>query len=571
MNGTTTPQIEPLVTVIVVTYNSGADVEACLTSLQRATPPESYEVFVVDNASSDGSAELAEAWAASVEGRIPVTVIRNGTNVGYAAANNQAAAQARGRLLALVNPDAVLADGCLGTLVEHLIHANGVGAAAAVLTDPDGTPQAFARRDLSLGVVGWDLTEVGRRIDERFRGGRGRRHRRYVDELAALGEHPVAVDCPAAACVVLWRDLAGDRLFDERLPLFFNDADLFRRMRDRAYRCDVVPAAHATHGYGTSHRQVDDGRKRAEFVASLRRYAGKHFPLRFRVALTVLLLADAVSALLLYAVQRKRRLKAHALGTLGGLWLPGGAAPWLTPKPPVRRRLATGRTALGNAVRATLLAVGRRRRRRRLIRRIRWQAWLHRAPVEVDIARSADVGRDITLQLRRGRHSRIVIGHRASLGSGLWLRLWGGTLVVGDATEVRRGVALIVKGRLDIGAHCLVSRDAQVHADGVMVIGFGAAITERCTVVDTLHAFDDVPVMLFEKGLSQADVTFEPYSYIGAGTVVMPGVTIGRLAVVAAQSLVSRDVPPAMVAAGTPAQVVRPVGTVLSRLVSADR
>jgi N-acetylglucosaminyl-diphospho-decaprenol L-rhamnosyltransferase len=551
----------PLVSVLLVTYNSVNDLDACLSALQRQKLAGGYELVVVDNASSDGSAAAVEAWMTAVSPEFSVTFIRNETNVGYAEANNQAADTSRGRVLVLLNPDAVMDDGCLAALVDHLVDSVGTGVAAAVLRNPDGTTQEFARRDITVAGVVWDLTLLGRRMDHRWRRDRGRRRRRYSDEWPADG--PWDVDCPAAACVALWRELAGRQLFDERLPLFFNDAELFGRIRDRGYRCHIVPAATAVHGYGTSHRQIDVARKRAEFVASLRRYVSLRFAVRTSALVTLVLFADALTALVQGVRPGRKDARRHARGTLGGLWLPGGATPWLTRRPTLADRRRTTRARTGQAMRDLARSAGRWRRRRRLVRRIRWQSWLLKAPVEVTIDRSADIAADVRVELKRGRPAAVVIGARAVLNDGVLLRLWGGRLVVGHGALIRHGAVLTVKGLLAVEPRAVVSRDVQLHADGTMRIGFGVTVAERVTVVDTAHTYDDVPTQIFDKPVEQADVTLMPFCFVGANSTVNRGVTIGRSAVVGALSVVTRDVPARMLAAGSPARPVRPVSSIL--------
>ena len=554
----------PLVTVLLVTYNSADDLGACLSGVQRQNVRGGHELVVVDNASTDESAERVKAWATTVRDTLDVQVVCNATNVGYAAGNNQAAAMARGRVLVLLNPDASMEAGCLQALVDHLVANPGVGAASALLRNPDGTVQEFARRELTLGSVLWDLTEPGRRIDDRWRGGRGRRARRYADEFAALTDRPLVVDCPAAACVALWSELTAPRLFDEQLPLFFNDAELFARLRAKHYRCEIVPAAECIHGYGTSHRRIDTARKRAEFVAAMRRYSAGRFTLRWTTALTVLLLLDMVSCLALSLRPRNRRLRAVARGTMGGLWLPGGAQPWLSRPVPMRRRVTVLRSRMRGARHAMRRSIDRSRRRRAVARHIRREARLLRAPVDVHIARTADIATDVRIELRAHQRSRLVIEDGAVVSSGVLLRLWGGTLRVGAGVQVRHDATLIVKGMLDLEPRVIISRGAQLHADGSMRLGFGAAVAERATVVDTEHTFDDVPTVIFDKPVRQADVVIEPVAFVGTSSVVTAGVRIGAHAVVAALSVVTRDVPAYTIVAGAPARTIREVDAVLS-------
>lgn len=556
----------PLVTVLLVTYNSAADLDACLSGVQRQNVPGGHEVVVIDNASSDDSAERVKAWAETVSDTIDVQIVCNPTNVGYAAANNQAVELARGRVLLLLNPDAAMDDGCIQQLVAHLEANPGVGAASALLRNPDGSVQQFARRELTIASVFCDLTEAGRRIDERWRGGRGRRQRRYADEFDTLSDTPRAVDCPAAACVALWRELAQPQLFDERFPLFFNDGELFHRLRAKHYRCEVLPWVGCVHGYGTSHGSVNTARKRAEFVTSMRRYSEARRPMRWTAVVNILLVLDVFYCLLMSFTRRNRRLRAVARGTLGGLGLPGGAVPWLSRQPDLRQRLRMWRSRWRGARITAGRGRERNRHRRVVIRRIRHQARRVRASVDIDIARTAELPTDLRVELGRRQHSRLVIGEDAIISSGVLFVLRGGTLRIGAGAQVRHDATLTVRGELDLGDRAAVSRGAILHVDGLMRLGFGAAVAERVTMVDTHHAFDDVPTMIHEKPVTQADITLEPCAFVGASSVVTAGVTVGRSAVVAALSVVSKDVPPRTIVAGIPAKPIRELDRVLPPL-----
>ena len=157
--------------------------------------------------------------------------------------------------------------------------------------------------------------------------------RRYEDLFgAAPPREPVAVFCPAAACVMATRRDLEPAPLDEQFPLFFNDGDLCARLARAGLRVEIVPAATAAHGYGTSiarAQQADPARMRAEWVASLRRYARRWWPAPAYAVLTVALLADAVVGAALCLVRRADPREVR--GTLGGLGLPGGPPPLLTP------------------------------------------------------------------------------------------------------------------------------------------------------------------------------------------------------------------------------------------------
>lgn len=318
------PERQPI-SVLVVCYNHADEIAYCVDAalLQRG-PDIDVQVVVADNGSTDATRAVLSAYSDRI------TLLER-DNDGFAAGVNAAFDASTGDPVLLLNPDAVMDPGCLATLAVHLRENAGAGAAAAMLRDLDGTPQRFARRDPDLAAVAWCFTDVGRRVDER-RGERAARHRRYEDEWTAGLRRPLAVDCPAAACLLIRRELLEPRPLDPDFPLFFNDADLARRIRARGLTLDVVPAAGAAHGYGTSIRRAERLPIRAEWVVALRRYMRHDLGPLGRVALWGILVLDALTAGVRHALRRgDDATLSHFRGTLGGLGLPGGPPPWLTP------------------------------------------------------------------------------------------------------------------------------------------------------------------------------------------------------------------------------------------------
>jgi len=108
----------PRASLLMVTYGNLALTRLCLASVQRAAGSLPFEIVLVDNASPDGSLE----WLRPVEagGLLPLRVIANAHNAGFAAANNQAARAARGDVLVFLNNDTVVTPGWLEALVGHL-------------------------------------------------------------------------------------------------------------------------------------------------------------------------------------------------------------------------------------------------------------------------------------------------------------------------------------------------------------------------------------------------------------------------------------------------------------------
>jgi GT2 family glycosyltransferase len=122
----------PLISVIIVSWNARSYLEQCLTSLTSEMWRYPLEIIVVDNASTDGSPE-------SVENRFPnVRLVRNTSNLGFSKANNQGIAQSTGKYICFVNSDVKVLDGCITKLVDYMQAHPNVGMAGPSMLGPDG-------------------------------------------------------------------------------------------------------------------------------------------------------------------------------------------------------------------------------------------------------------------------------------------------------------------------------------------------------------------------------------------------------------------------------------------------
>lgn len=543
----------PTVSILVVTWNNEADIGACLTgALRQDDGRQQIEVIVVDNASTDRTVEVVESF-----GR--VRLLPQAENLGFAAGMNLAARAATGDFLLLLNPDCAMDAGCVTALWRALATRPGLGLAAARLRNTDGTPQAFARRWLTPSSVALTLTRAGQSIDRRFLHGRAGDARSYRTELTALAPdaEPLAVDCPAGACVMLWAVHAGRRLFDDRFPLFFNDGELALRLHHKGYRAEVIPSAGAVHGYGTSHRQLNRARRRAEFVASLRLFASATGTVRFSVFVWTALVVDALVSGLRWMVpigsaSRRKEAFANARGVLGGLGLPFGAQPWLAKVPGKKTRLRRSlRRVTGGPLELTRTGM-RRLRRRAFIVRLHLAAAIVGSRADLRLHRSVDVPWNVTFEIRPGARVVVEMGEKVHVQRGLILRLQGG-LHLGHHSQLRYGVNLNVKGSLHFEGRNVLGRGATIHADGVMRWEWGACCSEYVTVVDTSHPVDGSLVHMLDHPVTDGPVRIGAGAWLGAHATVVAGVVIGAGAVVGANAAATRDVPAGVVALGLPA------------------
>jgi GT2 family glycosyltransferase len=198
---------------------------------------------VVDNASTDGSAGVAEEFPHS-------RLIRNTANVGFGRAVNQAAAVARAPLLLLINPDCRLMPGAIAALRSVLDAEPSCAVVGPRILDPDGAVQGSARGDPDMltGLFGrtgalrvlLPFLPVSRRNV-------------VVEDAVRTPASSVVVDWLSGACVLVRRDaFAAAGGFDERFFLYWEDADLCRRLRNRGFDIRYVPGATAVHQVGRS-------------------------------------------------------------------------------------------------------------------------------------------------------------------------------------------------------------------------------------------------------------------------------------------------------------------------------
>lgn len=127
------------VSVLIVNWNGQNVLRNCLASVVADQEDVRFETIVVDNASSDGSAEIVPAEFPQV------TLIRNADNRGFAAANNQAAARATGRYLLFLNNDTIVPPGAIGRLARYLDEHSEAAAVGPKLIGANGQPQRSGR------------------------------------------------------------------------------------------------------------------------------------------------------------------------------------------------------------------------------------------------------------------------------------------------------------------------------------------------------------------------------------------------------------------------------------------
>jgi GT2 family glycosyltransferase len=240
------------ITGIVVSYNTRDLLRECLQSFldECARLPDGVgaEVLVVDNASTDGSAEMVEREFS--HSAVPVRLLPSAVNLGFAAANNLALEQARGRYLVLLNSDAFLRPGALASAVEHMDASPETGFGGARLVGRDGSWQPSGRRFHSVWRDALILTGLSARFP---------RSRIFGAPDRTWANQDIAADVdwvPGAFFIMRREALAKIGLFDQRFFLYYEEVDLCRRVKAAGFRVSYWPDVVVTHIGGESGRQL---------------------------------------------------------------------------------------------------------------------------------------------------------------------------------------------------------------------------------------------------------------------------------------------------------------------------
>jgi GT2 family glycosyltransferase/peptidoglycan/xylan/chitin deacetylase (PgdA/CDA1 family) len=236
----TSPAIVPTVSVIIVSWNAKKYLSECLSSLTADVCCYPMEIIVVDNASSDGSAE-------AVQKDFPhVKLIRNSANLGFGAANNIGIAASSGNYLCLVNSDVKVLPNCISRLVNYCEKQSGVGMVGPRLTGRDGKLQRSCRGFPDL----WNMLSRAAALDTLF-------PKLKMFTGYSLTHWPQEAIRPVdilTGCFWLVRRQALNQVgpLDASFFMYGEDMDWCKRFWSHGWQVVFVPDAEAIHYGGAS-------------------------------------------------------------------------------------------------------------------------------------------------------------------------------------------------------------------------------------------------------------------------------------------------------------------------------
>lgn len=240
--GASTPDIS----VIIVNYNVKEYLSNLLKSLEKASHHIQLEVFVVDNASKDGSREM-------IPNAFPgINYIYNEENVGFGKANNQAIALAKGKYTLIINPDTLVGEDTLQVLYDYMEAHSECAAAGCKILNPDGTFAPESRRSVptirsaASKVLGLNsLFPKSKFFAEYYLG--------WLEEDEEC-EVPVLSGSFMFFKTKVLKELNG---FDERFFMYGEDIDLCYRTAKKGYSIRYIPSTSIIHYKGESTKKGD--------------------------------------------------------------------------------------------------------------------------------------------------------------------------------------------------------------------------------------------------------------------------------------------------------------------------
>ncbi len=235
--------------IVIVNYNGGNIIRECLSSVFSKVKNIDFEVIVSDNGSTDGSVE-------TIKNEFPgIIIVKNGNNIGFAAANNEAVKSAHGEYVLLLNPDTLVLDKNISKLVEFMDKNSQAGACGPQILNSDMTMQRQCKR-------GWPTF----RNSFFYYSGlwkffpNSRKWKKITGGYFCL-EKPDDQICEVdqlsgAALLVrrdIWKKLAG---MDEKYIMYWDDTDLCFRIKSLGYKIFYVPQSKIMHYGGVGGAQL---------------------------------------------------------------------------------------------------------------------------------------------------------------------------------------------------------------------------------------------------------------------------------------------------------------------------
>lgn len=230
--------------ILIVNWNVKDLVCQAVASVLANPPGCAYEIIVVDNASTDGSAEALAA-------KFPqITLIRSPQNAGFAAGNNLGLRRVAGQYILCLNPDTEMHAGTLDFIVEAFERDPELGALGVKLLNTNGTLQPSCKSFPGADTILWNAAA----LDVLF-------PRSGIFGKYDMGwfkyDREIEVDQPMGAALAIRRKVLDEvGVFDEQYFMYFDEVDLCFRIKQAGWKIKFFPQVCVTHHWAQSTKQA---------------------------------------------------------------------------------------------------------------------------------------------------------------------------------------------------------------------------------------------------------------------------------------------------------------------------
>jgi hypothetical protein len=228
------------VTIIIPSFNTKETLLSCVTSV-LTNVKLSFEVIVVDNASSDGSVESVKDVIKKAKHQ-SISLMENANNLGFAKAVNQGIGKAKGKYILLLNSDTRVQKKTIENLVWFAEKNRDAGVVGAKLLNPDGSVQESC----------FNFPTIGNAIKEYFLGQKG-----SFGKFCPKGKEPTQVDAVVGAAFLITPEaIKRVGIFDEKYFMYFEDLDYCRRVKKSSLTVYFLPSSEVLHYHGLSGKNI---------------------------------------------------------------------------------------------------------------------------------------------------------------------------------------------------------------------------------------------------------------------------------------------------------------------------
>lgn len=272
--------------IIILSWNTRDLLRQCLKSIYQETKNIDFEIFVVDNASQDKSAEMVCREFSQVK------LIKNKKNLGFARANNQAIKQSGGEYILLLNPDTIILDRAIEKCVNYLDQTNKIGILGCKLINSDRSWQPSCRRFPTLFSQVIILLKIHNLFPNLIK--------KYL--MLDMDQDKVQEVDQVMGAFFLTKKEVIEKIgaLDEKYWIWFEEVDFCKRAKNIGFKVLYWPGASIVHYKAQSFNQVLGIKKQWHLNASMLRYFWKFHSI---FSFMIILLLWPVSMLLALMVQ----------------------------------------------------------------------------------------------------------------------------------------------------------------------------------------------------------------------------------------------------------------------------